>query len=71
MSYNQKVWLAVLIVCTVFWLLVISSLYSLSKKFGPEHHHNQAESIAETSYPRVSSPLNQVQAQATPLPLTE
>lgn len=49
MSYNKKVWLAILVICAVFWLLVIGSLYSLSKKFGPEQQHNQSESIAKIS----------------------
>ncbi|WP_337261705.1 MULTISPECIES: hypothetical protein [unclassified Serratia (in: enterobacteria)] len=49
MSYNKKVWLAVLIFCAVFWLLVISSLYSISKKLGPENLHNPSESITKIS----------------------
>ncbi|TQI81280.1 hypothetical protein FHU10_3811 [Serratia fonticola] len=32
MRYNQKVWLGVLVFCTLFWLAVASGIYSLSKK---------------------------------------
>lgn len=40
MSYNQKVWLGVLVLCSVFWLVVIGSIFSVNQLF--ERHHQQS-----------------------------
>ncbi len=45
MSYNQKVWLGVLLFCSLFWLTVANSLYSLSKKIDK---HQQEQTVKTT-----------------------
>ncbi|CAI0702464.1 Uncharacterised protein [Serratia entomophila] len=34
MTYNQKVWLGILLLCGLFWLTVITSLFSLGGDLG-------------------------------------
>lgn len=41
MSYNQKVWLAVLTVCALFWLTLISAIFSYNTAH--KHEHGQQE----------------------------
>ncbi|MNC32795.1 hypothetical protein D3C75_811650 [compost metagenome] len=43
MSYNQKVWLTVLTVCTLFWLALISGIYTYAKSLDHQHDHGQQE----------------------------
>lgn len=43
MSYNQKVWLAVLTVCTFFWLTLISAIYSYDKSQDHQREHGQQQ----------------------------
>ncbi|VEA66796.1 Uncharacterised protein [Serratia plymuthica] len=33
MSYNQKAWLSMLVLCSVFWLVVIGSIFSVNEVF--------------------------------------
>jgi hypothetical protein len=43
MSYNQKVWLAVLTLCTLFWLALIGGLYTYGKSLNHQRDHSQQE----------------------------
>lgn len=47
MSYNQKVWLTVLTVCTLFWLALISGLYTYAKSLDHQHDHGPARTSDE------------------------
>ncbi|CAI0753859.1 Uncharacterised protein [Serratia grimesii] len=33
MSYNQKVWLGILVLCSVFWLAVIGGVFSIHEAY--------------------------------------
>ncbi|WP_411754291.1 hypothetical protein [Serratia sp. (in: enterobacteria)] len=48
MSYNQKVWLGVLTICTLFWLALISGLYTYGKSQDHQHDHGQQEQAMST-----------------------
>lgn len=48
MSYNQKVWLAVLTVCTLFWLILISAIYAYDKSQDRQREHGQQEQVMNT-----------------------
>lgn len=45
-SYHElqpKVWLTVLTVCTLFWLALISGIYTYAKSLDHQHDHGQQE----------------------------
>ncbi|VEI72147.1 Uncharacterised protein [Serratia quinivorans] len=43
MSYNQKVWLGILVLCSVFWLAVIGSVFSAHRAFKHANLQNRQE----------------------------
>ncbi|WP_269933773.1 hypothetical protein [Serratia liquefaciens] len=49
MSYNQKVWLGVLVLCSLFWLTVIGGVLSVHKVFDRAQTQNQQEFTAKYS----------------------
>lgn len=49
MSYNQKVWLGILVLCSVFWLAVIGSIFSAHRAFDHAQLQNQQEFTAKYS----------------------
>ena len=49
MSYNQKVWLGVLVLCSLFWLAVIAGVLSAHKAFDRAQMQNQQEYTAKYS----------------------
>ncbi|HAT4998707.1 TPA: hypothetical protein I9761_002252 [Serratia marcescens] len=65
MTYNQKIWLGVLLLCTLFWGAVISgacSLYNRADRLNA--HQAQSEFAARRSLPPCSQ--QSVQASAAP-----
>ncbi|CAI0869888.1 Uncharacterised protein [Serratia marcescens] len=65
MTYNQKIWLGVLLLCTLFWAAVISgacSLYNRADRLNA--HQAQSEFAARHSLPHC--PQQSVQASAAP-----
>jgi len=65
MTYNQKIWLGVLLLCTLFWGAVISgacSLYNRAARLNA--HQAQSEFAARHSLP----PCSQQSAQASTSP---
>jgi hypothetical protein len=59
MSYNQKVWLGVLTVCTLFWLALISGLYTYGKSLDHQHEHGLPEQAMSTQPAKLPSTLAQ------------
>ncbi|RJK66814.1 hypothetical protein CMV60_09600 [Serratia marcescens] len=60
MTYNQKIWLGVLLLCTLFWGAVISgacSLYNRADRF--QAHHPESELAARHSQPPCTQPSSQ------------
>jgi hypothetical protein len=43
MSYNQKVWLAILVLCGVFWLAVIGGIFSAHRALEQADLQNQQD----------------------------
>ncbi|MBI6152724.1 hypothetical protein JEP92_11700 [Serratia surfactantfaciens] len=65
MTYNQKAWLGVLLLCTLFWVAVIGgacSLYNRAEQLGA--HHPESEFAARHSV----APCQQPNAQALTAP---
>lgn len=65
MTYNQKAWLGVLLLCTLFWVAVIGgacSLYNRTERLGA--HHPESEFAARHSL----APCSQQAAQASTAP---
>jgi len=65
MTYNQKIWLGVLLLCTLFWAAVISgacSLYNRTDRLNA--HQAQSEFAARHSL----APCSQQGAQASTAP---
>jgi hypothetical protein len=65
MTYNQKIWLGVLLLCTLFWVVVISgacSLYNRADRLNA--HQPQSEFAARHSL----APCPQQSAQAPTAP---
>ncbi|MEE4407360.1 MULTISPECIES: hypothetical protein [unclassified Serratia (in: enterobacteria)] len=50
MSYNQKAWLGVLVLCSVFWLVVIGSIFSVDRVFERTHQQNPEAFTAQASH---------------------
>lgn len=50
MSYNQKVWLSVLVLCSVFWLVVIGSFVSVNQLFERNHQQSLEALTAQASH---------------------
>ncbi|CAI1837318.1 hypothetical protein AB6864_07145 [Serratia proteamaculans] len=46
MSYNQKVWLGILVLCSVFWLAVIGSVFSAHEAFERANLQSQQDFAA-------------------------
>lgn len=46
MSYNQKVWLGILVLCSVFWLAVIGSVFSAHRAFEHANLQNRQDFAA-------------------------
>jgi hypothetical protein len=66
MSYNQKVWLAVLVLCSVFWLVVIGGIFSAHQAYECAEWQSQQEFSARYS-PHVqgaAAPGHSLQAQS-------
>ena len=59
MSYNQKVWLAVLTICTLFWLALIGGLFTYGKSLDHQRNHGQQEQAMSTQPAKHHSPLAQ------------
>lgn len=58
MTYNQKIWLGVLLLCALFWGAVISgacSLYNRADRF--QAHHTESELAARHSQPPCATQL--------------
>ncbi|CAI0801132.1 hypothetical protein [Serratia quinivorans] len=49
MSYNQKVWLGVLVLCSVFWLAVIGGIFSAHQAYERAERQSQQEFTARYS----------------------
>lgn len=60
MSYNQKVWLGVLAVCALFWLTLISGIYTYSKT----NTHQHEQSLQEQAMRTTPAKHNAILAQA-------
>lgn len=63
MTYNQKIWLGVLLLCALFWGAVISgacSLYNRADRF--QAHHPESELAARHSQPLARNPAHRHQA---------
>ncbi|CAI0897772.1 Uncharacterised protein [Serratia quinivorans] len=58
MSYNQKVWLGILVLCGVFWLAVIGGIFSAHQAYERAELQNQQEFTVRYS--------QHVQGAATP-----
>ncbi|OJT37322.1 hypothetical protein [Serratia plymuthica] len=50
MSYNQKAWLSILVLCSVFWLVVIGSIFSANRVFERPHQQSLEALTAQTSH---------------------
>ncbi|QUY48458.1 hypothetical protein JK621_24335 [Serratia plymuthica] len=50
MSYNQKAWLSILILCSVFWLVVIGSVFSVNEVLERTHQQSLEGLSAQTSH---------------------
>lgn len=48
MSYNQKVWLGVLTVCALFWLTLISAIFSYGATQPHKHEQGMQEQVMST-----------------------
>jgi hypothetical protein len=48
MSYNRKVWLGVLLFCTLCWLAVIQGVHTLSERL-LQHSAQQSDQMAKAS----------------------
>ncbi|WP_061795894.1 hypothetical protein [Serratia ficaria] len=46
MTYNQKVWLGILLLCSFFWLAVIGGISSLNGDLGRVGQHRQSDELA-------------------------
>ncbi|HGM5490133.1 TPA: hypothetical protein ACKP1B_001746 [Serratia fonticola] len=59
MSYNQKVWLAVLTVCTLFWLTLISAIDTHDKPQDRQREPDQQEQVMSSHSAKRSPTLAQ------------
>ncbi|UNK29763.1 hypothetical protein MNO11_08515 [Serratia plymuthica] len=50
MSYNQKAWLSILVLCSVFWLAVFGSVLSVNRVVERDHQQSQEALTAQTSH---------------------
>lgn len=65
MTYNQKIWLGVLLLCTLFWVAVIGGAYSLYQRVDRfQAHHAESEFAARHG----QAPCAQPGAQASTAP---
>ncbi len=66
MSYNQKVWLAVLVLCSVFWLTVIGGIFSAHEAVERADRQSQQELAARNtqSYHGTAAQTPAFQAQS-------
>ncbi|SMB41728.1 conserved exported hypothetical protein [Serratia proteamaculans] len=66
MSYNQKVWLGILVLCSVFWLAVISSIFSAHEAFEHANLQSQQEFSARyvQPYHGTAAPSHSLQAKS-------
>ncbi|MDT3249574.1 hypothetical protein QZQ97_01375 [Serratia sp. root2] len=50
MSYNQKAWLSILVLCSVFWLMVIGSIFSVNRVFERPHQQSLEALTAQATH---------------------
>lgn len=50
MSYNQKAWLSILVLCSVFWLAVIGCVFSVNQVFASPCQQSLEALAAQTSH---------------------
>ncbi|OFB50220.1 MULTISPECIES: hypothetical protein [Serratia] len=65
MTYNQKIWLGVLLLCTLFWGAVISGACSLYNRADRLNAH-QAQSEFAARHSLTSSSQQSAQASTAP-----
>ncbi|AUO03543.1 hypothetical protein C0558_17870 [Serratia marcescens] len=65
MTYNQKIWLGVLLLCTLFWGAVISGACSLYNRADRLNTHQAQSEFAARHSP---APSSQQSAQASTSP---
>lgn len=58
MSYNQKVWLGILALCSVFWLAVIESVFSVDQVFERPHQQSPNAFTAHASHCSNATPAS-------------
>lgn len=69
MSYNQKIWLGVLVLCSVFWLAVIGGIFSAHQAYERAERQSQQEFTARYSQhvQGATAPSHSLQAQSPTL----
>lgn len=64
MSYNQKARLSVLVLCSVFWLVVIGSIFSANRVFERTQQQSLEALTAQTSHHYHANPTSGHSLQA-------
>ncbi|QGH62925.1 hypothetical protein [Serratia proteamaculans] len=66
MSYNQKVWLGVLVLCGVFWLAVIGGIFSAHQAYERAERQSQQDFTVRYSQhvQGAAAPGHSLQAQS-------
>ncbi|HEI8866371.1 hypothetical protein [Serratia sp. AKBS12] len=56
MSYNQKVWLGVVLFCTLFWLAVIQSVHTLGERLSQQSAQQSGQMAKAAINPHAKNP---------------